>query len=1304
MAKMYSLVMGIENYPEISGQTKVNYAGNDVKAMADYARQAGFHLIDDKPLLDEDVTRIKIIDNLEYLFDIADEDDFILLYFAGHGCYSKAGGFIIPFDYQQENKINEGSCISFRSINDRLQNKKTNHFIFFLDMCHSGYAGKQIDIRAAKSESRDIHTTETEEKIKSEMEAMLHKDEISQGVGRLIFTSSAPNEKSYHTDDFQHGLFTHFLLSGLKPKTNEKQVNVEDLVHTVKAKVADFCFKNKWKQTPTSYLNIEGAFFLPAYETQPPKGKIVPAPDFSQGIEKARKALQSKDFDSAARIINTVLQKDRLNLEAKLLLEELDAGRNLQLLKEKSEIRQNYEEWLRRGEGFRKAGEFSKAKECFENAARIYPDNPLAQSYLKEIDTRQQIIKLDDIEAPEGDKAVILKNLFQSANDVFNKEDFTAALNYYNKILKTYPGNQRAIKEKIQLFGKWLQQYKDSARYFEMLGLLENIILPDESLREDYGRFEEEYNETVLLYTQVFLKSRISTEIEPVIKEIENKRKRIDSYEKLLVEYHELAMDAEYDELLKLIDKIKSELAHISDQIKLKSEIIETKDIFKTEEKALSDYSLTILESLINKGITDKYILIANEQIVSEKARLQIDKVNKMPEKGSNQISKKCEAFNEFKKEYPGKLIHKINSELTRLTQVEFDRIKTMSETNSSQIAEKIKAFNEFQKEYPGRLTEEIKSELTRLTQAEFDRIKTMPETNSSQISEKIKAFTEFQKEYPGKFTDKINSELTRLTQAEFDRIKTRSETNSSQISEKIKAFNEFQKEYPGKFTDKINSELTRLTQAEFARIKSMSETNSSQISEEIKAFNEFQKEYPGRLTEEINSELIRLNIVHEKIIAEETQVEFDRIKTMPENDSNQISKKCEAFNGFQKEYPGRLTEEINSELTSLISTLKAEETQVELFGRIITMPEEVRHRIFKWLDKREDIIKISAKIKAFNEFQKKYPGKFTEQINNELTRLNQPKFDRLKTMPETNSFQISRKIKAFNEFQKEYSGKLTEEINSELKRLNIVHEKIIDEETQAEFDRIKTKPETISYQISEKTKAFNEFQKKYPGKFTDKLNSELTRLNSALEIKNTQAEFDRIKTMPETNTYQISEKIKAFNEFQKKYPIKFTEEINRELTRLNLFLDIVEIFGMQVKTVKGYKNKLKSLRQIDQTKYDLLKNNIISEIVSVEFKLKEQENVLWNRRYKKFDIFLSLLLFLLNSLIWIIISTHYFKKGGFFNILGCIVGGILVLISFIILLICFVEDEMSILKKRYHKILFGLGKFGITSSIPITC
>jgi hypothetical protein len=83
MAKKYALIMGIENYPESSGQPKANYATNDATAMADYARQAGFHLIGGKPLLDQDVGYREVIDQLTHMFRHSTRDDFILLYFAG---------------------------------------------------------------------------------------------------------------------------------------------------------------------------------------------------------------------------------------------------------------------------------------------------------------------------------------------------------------------------------------------------------------------------------------------------------------------------------------------------------------------------------------------------------------------------------------------------------------------------------------------------------------------------------------------------------------------------------------------------------------------------------------------------------------------------------------------------------------------------------------------------------------------------------------------------------------------------------------------------------------------------------------------------------------------------------------------------------------------------------------------------------------------------------------------------------------------------------------------------------------------
>lgn len=165
MAQKLALILGIENYPDDSGQPRVDYALNDARAIADYALQAGFTMIGGEPLLDEAVNYPAVIEHLDTLFNSAGKDDFVLLYFAGHGHFTNDGGYLIPHSYQEKYAVNESCCISFDSIDKRFTRNKTDRFIFFLDTCHSGYAGKHIGLREAKS--RDVKmSTAAGEKVK----------------------------------------------------------------------------------------------------------------------------------------------------------------------------------------------------------------------------------------------------------------------------------------------------------------------------------------------------------------------------------------------------------------------------------------------------------------------------------------------------------------------------------------------------------------------------------------------------------------------------------------------------------------------------------------------------------------------------------------------------------------------------------------------------------------------------------------------------------------------------------------------------------------------------------------------------------------------------------------------------------------------------------------------------------------------------------------------------------------------------------------------------------------------------------
>ncbi len=305
MAKKLALIIGIENYPKRSGQDKVSYAINDAWEIADYAKQAGFYLINHgKPLVDKEATYTRVVKMLKSLTDYSNPEDFILIYYAGHGHYAEDGGYLIPFDYQKGNDVDESCCISFDSFEKRFKDKKTSRFIFFLDTCHSGFAGKQLDIRSTTTINEDV-SPQVQKKIEQQMNSIVHLNESSPNVARVIFTSSGSHEKSHSIKELKHGLFTYYLLSNLKIKKGKLQINVEELILKVKTDIEKYCIENSLaKQTPTAYTRIEGMFLIPAYEGERKDKykKIASKPGISGIPGKTGRKLKSESISSNEKI------------------------------------------------------------------------------------------------------------------------------------------------------------------------------------------------------------------------------------------------------------------------------------------------------------------------------------------------------------------------------------------------------------------------------------------------------------------------------------------------------------------------------------------------------------------------------------------------------------------------------------------------------------------------------------------------------------------------------------------------------------------------------------------------------------------------------------------------------------------------------------------------------------------------------------------------------------------------------------------------------------------------------------------
>lgn len=266
--KRYALIIGIENYTKSSGFPKATYAANDAKAMAEYAQKSGFNLVNNKALLDEAATGRAVISQLNLLLKHATPEDLILLYFAGHGHFTEYGGYLIPFDYNSGEDVNESTCISFDSIITPFKRNHSKRFVFFLDACHSGLVGPPV----VSSDSPRI-SERIEEQIRDQMREISRGEASLPVTGRAVFTSCGPAEISYPKDEFKHGLFTYYILQFLKNTYREPYIALVDLIAKVTQNVQDDSFRNGKgvRQNPASFTNIQGDFLLPAFGIKGPQ-------------------------------------------------------------------------------------------------------------------------------------------------------------------------------------------------------------------------------------------------------------------------------------------------------------------------------------------------------------------------------------------------------------------------------------------------------------------------------------------------------------------------------------------------------------------------------------------------------------------------------------------------------------------------------------------------------------------------------------------------------------------------------------------------------------------------------------------------------------------------------------------------------------------------------------------------------------------------------------------------------------------------------------------------------------------------
>ena len=228
--KIWAVIVGIASYNHMP---TLKYTDDDAYQIYAFLKSPeGGALPDERIslLIDEAATRERILNEMDKTFSKADENDVIMLYYSGHGL----PGSFLPIDFDGYNNL-----LQHQEIKQILDRSEAKHKIVFADACHSG------SLLALKS---PFNATR--------MESFFEGFEKTTG-GTALFTSSKSEEISLETSGLRQGIYSHFLIRGLRgeaDRNSDKLVTISELFSYVNRNVRSY---SKNRQTPVIAGNYD---------------------------------------------------------------------------------------------------------------------------------------------------------------------------------------------------------------------------------------------------------------------------------------------------------------------------------------------------------------------------------------------------------------------------------------------------------------------------------------------------------------------------------------------------------------------------------------------------------------------------------------------------------------------------------------------------------------------------------------------------------------------------------------------------------------------------------------------------------------------------------------------------------------------------------------------------------------------------------------------------------------------------------------------------------------------------------------
>ncbi len=207
--KIWSVIVGVSRYTHMP---TLKYTDDDAYHLYAFLKSPEGGAVPDEQitvLIDEDANKEQIIRTMKRKFHKADANDVIVFYFSGHGF----DGSFIPSDYDGKNNL-----LSHSDLISVLESSQAKHKVVFADACHSGSLQQNNALAAKAPYSKKLSD---------------YYNQFNDSNGGLaLLMSSKETEYSLEDHGLRQGVFSHYLMRGLKGEANadkDRKISISEL-------------------------------------------------------------------------------------------------------------------------------------------------------------------------------------------------------------------------------------------------------------------------------------------------------------------------------------------------------------------------------------------------------------------------------------------------------------------------------------------------------------------------------------------------------------------------------------------------------------------------------------------------------------------------------------------------------------------------------------------------------------------------------------------------------------------------------------------------------------------------------------------------------------------------------------------------------------------------------------------------------------------------------------------------------------------------------------------------------------------